>query len=79
MSEMDRRIRVSYGLMVFGVLFALTCVILILAGVVGSGVWFTVVAMALLVLSQGLNIRARRRTRRPLPTDGEPHASEPEG
>ncbi|KAA0960886.1 hypothetical protein [Microbacterium sp. ANT_H45B] len=63
MSDTDRRTRISYGLMVFAVLFALTCVILIATGVVGPTVWFTVVAMALLALSQWLNIRARRRSR----------------
>ncbi|KJL24675.1 hypothetical protein RN50_00584 [Microbacterium foliorum] len=63
MSDRDRRIGISYGLIVFAALFALTCIILIVAGVVGPTVWFTVVAMALLALSQWLNIRARRRSR----------------
>lgn len=63
MSDTDRRTRISYGLMVFAAIFALTCVVLIVTGVVGPTVWFTVVAMALLALSQWLNIRARRRSR----------------
>lgn len=44
--------------------FALTCAILILLGVAGPGVWFTVAAMALLALSQALHLfRVARRRR----------------
>ncbi|MFK3679343.1 hypothetical protein ACI2IP_16595 [Microbacterium sp. NPDC090218] len=44
--------------------FGLTCAVLILVGVAGPTVWFTVIAMALLALSQVLYIfRVRRRRR----------------
>jgi hypothetical protein len=44
--------------------FGLICAILVLTGVAGQGVWFTVVAMALLAISQALYLlRAHRRRR----------------
>lgn len=59
--QRDRDIRINVGLTVFGVLFGVVCAVLILTGVVSGTLWFTVVAMALLVLSQGLTIRQKRR------------------
>jgi len=47
--------------------FGLTCAILVLTGMAGPGVWFTVVAMVLLAISQALfllRVRRRRRERR---------------
>ncbi|WP_455904699.1 LPXTG cell wall anchor domain-containing protein [Microbacterium sp.] len=55
--------RVSFGLMIFGAVFGSLCAVLILTGVVSSTLWFTVIAMALLVISQGLIVIAKRRKR----------------
>lgn len=38
--------------LIVGTLFAVVCAVLILVGVVGGGVWFTVVAMGILALSR---------------------------
>lgn len=52
---------VNTGLLLFGAVFGLLCAVLILAGVLGPTLWVTVVAMVLLVISQALTIRAKRR------------------
>lgn len=46
--------------------FALTLVVLLLAGVLGSTVWWTAVAMILLAISQVLSIRKISRDNRRL-------------
>lgn len=52
---------VNLGLLIFGGAFGLVCAVLILTGVLSPTLWFTVIAMALLVVSQWLAIRAKRR------------------
>lgn len=54
---------VQWGLIVFGALFGLVCAVLILTEVLSPTLWFTVIAMACLVLSQALTIRSKRRNR----------------
>lgn len=51
------------GLLASGALFGLVCAVLILTEVLSPTLWFTVVAMACLVLSQSLVIRSKRRNR----------------
>ncbi|WP_301110614.1 hypothetical protein [Microbacterium sp.] len=54
---------IQWGLIVFGALFGLVCAVLILTEVLSPTLWFTVIAMACLVLSQALAIRSKRRSR----------------
>lgn len=54
---------IHWGLLTFGALFGLVCAVLILTEVVSPTLWFTVIAMGCLVLSQALTIRANRRNR----------------
>ncbi len=54
---------IHWGLLAFGALFGLTCAVLILTEVLSPTLWFTVVAMACVVLSQALTIRSKRRNR----------------
>ena len=54
---------IQWGLIVFGAVFGLVCAVLILVEVLSPTLWFTVIAMACLVLSQALVIRSKRRNR----------------
>ena len=56
----------AYYWWAFGIVgaFALTLIVLLLTGVLGSGVWWTALAMVLLALSQVLSIRTITRRRR---------------
>lgn len=61
MADIDRNdIRGNIALMVLGGAIGLLCVVLLIAGG-GPGLWFTAAGMALLVLSQWMTIRAKRR------------------
>lgn len=53
----------QWGLLIFGALFGLVCAVLILTEVLSPTLWFTVIAMGCLVLSQALLIRSKRRNR----------------
>jgi len=53
----------QWGLLIFGALFGLVCAVLILTEVLSPTLWFTVIAMGCLVLSQALQIRSKRRNR----------------
>lgn len=54
--------KVAWGLLIFGVVYGILCTVLILTGVLGPTLWFTVAAMALLALSSGMQLaRTRRR------------------
>jgi len=53
----------QWGLLLFGALFGLVCSVLILTEVLSPTLWFTVIAMGCLVLSQALLIRSKRRNR----------------
>lgn len=66
---MDARIRSTTHYWVgLGIIsaFALTLIILLLTGVLGSTVWWTAAAMVLLAISNALSIRAIRRNNRRL-------------
>jgi len=67
MDPFRRSATVSWGAIVFGSALAITGIALILSGVVGGGVWFTVAAMVLLVASHVRNLIAARR-RPPAPS-----------
>lgn len=54
---------IHWGLLAFGAVFGLVCAVLILTEVLSATLWFTVAAMACLVLSQALVIRTKRRNR----------------
>lgn len=54
---------VAWGSIIFGSVFGLLVAVLILVGVLTTTLWWTVAAMALLVLSNALNLRAIRRRR----------------
>lgn len=45
----------------FGVIFGAVMSVLIVAGVMGPGLWFTVVAMVLLAVSQWMTLRSLNR------------------
>lgn len=61
MQQREPNSRVNVGLLIFGGVFGTVCAALILAGVLSPTLWFTVVAMALLVLSQAIVIATKRR------------------
>ncbi len=53
--------KVAWGLLIFGVVYGILCTVLILTGVLGPTLWFTVAAMALLALSSGMQLAGTRR------------------
>lgn len=57
--------KLAWGGLIFGLGYALFCAILTLTGVVGGGVWFTVVAMLLLAVSSGIQLFNLRRRDEP--------------
>jgi Flp pilus assembly protein TadB len=65
MREIDTGTAARWVALIVVSAFGLTCAALILAGVAGPTVWFTVLAMALLAVSQALFlVRVYRRRRR---------------
>ncbi|MGR6742163.1 hypothetical protein ACU6RU_09030 [Microbacterium sp. F1-18] len=48
----------------FGVIYGVIVALLLIAGVLAPGLWFTVVAMVLLAVSQGLVLRSISREER---------------
>ncbi|MGO4487600.1 hypothetical protein [Microbacterium sp. 2RAF4] len=64
MADIDRDdTRVNIVLMVIGGALGVLCVVLLLVGIGTPGLWFTAAGMVLLVLSQWMTIRSKRRRR----------------
>lgn len=65
MTNPAHRRTAAKALMVFGVVYGLVVGVLVLTGVLSSGLWFTVAGMVLLALSQWMTLRSLNRGDRP--------------
>jgi CHASE2 domain-containing sensor protein len=63
MRTSERAIKIAWGGLILASSFALVCLVLLLLGAVGGGVWFTFAAMVLLALSHATALIRDRRQR----------------
>ena len=63
MPDTQPSISLHVGLLIGSALIGITCIVLMITGLVSAVLWFTVAAMVLLVSSQGVTIARKRRGR----------------
>lgn len=63
MPDKKTRIGIHVGLLITGALVGIACLVLMITGLASATLWFTVAAMVLLVISQGMTISRKRRGR----------------
>ncbi|WP_334152507.1 hypothetical protein [Microbacterium sp.] len=63
MRDKEPGIGLHMGLLIVGALIGIACLILMITGLASATLWFTVAAMVLLVISQGMTISRKRRGR----------------